>query len=604
MKFLENVSGSFLIHSMFFLFSGVAIELFFESNRPRKFFIFISIIIFGLVDFFAQSIYKRMTNLMKELSVAAVTDILTGLPNRRALEEEIEKAMLRAKRNQTLLVFCIFDLDGFKEINDKYGHQSGDKILQYIGESIPKVIRKTDFLSRLGGDEFVLILDGIKQFEAIEYTLKKIEKVFSKEIQIDDEMYCEIGFSMGVSIYFPTEEKESGENFLRMADQALYESKSVKHGREDPWVFFGQKPKLKKTPLQNLLYNGGLKVMYQPIMDCKRKKIVGAESLSRMVDIQGKILQPSDFIEKLDIDDIGEITIIVLRKALELLMEIPDPNFWISVNLDPRCLNDKNVKSIIDIIDFSAISPRKIVLELLEGGDFVDTAKQKKQLEKLQEFGCLIALDDVGTAYSSLLRMRNLPIDKIKLDQSFIRSVKSHPEDLVFIQAMQELASGLGVSMVAEGVEDEDILEAIISLQVNCAQGYGIAKPMEKEQLMFFVKNYEKKDENKNASFLKIIAENMMYNKKVKILLSQDKNFMNFEINKNSTCCPIIDYIENLSGNEKIVEKIKKLHQEYHKLENDEIVSMKNGKDPEKIENLSKISREITDLIIMLQDSN
>ncbi|WP_139112184.1 GGDEF domain-containing protein, partial [Acidithiobacillus thiooxidans] len=213
-----------------------------------------------------------------ELKKIARHDGLTGLPNRRFLENQMEKAIARAERHHRLLAVCMMDLDGFKPVNDIYGHDAGDEVLVALGKRLPEALRKSDFASRLGGDEFVLLVEDLEDLDDLADIMKKIEDTITAPIPLSSGETVQIRASMGVVLY-PFADTDTGDKLLRLADQALYESKRNKVDREHFWMLFGEEihQSALRTPAQHLLDAKALEVWYQPIMDSQTRRVVGVE---------------------------------------------------------------------------------------------------------------------------------------------------------------------------------------------------------------------------------------------------------------------------------------------------------------------------------------
>ncbi|MBU2805648.1 diguanylate cyclase, partial [Acidithiobacillus ferridurans] len=243
---------------------------------------------------------ERLRFLQEQEAQIAKTDRLTRLPNRRFLEIQMEQAMARAKRHDRLLAVCMMDLDGFKPVNDTYGHEAGDEVLVALGKRLSEALRKSDFVARLGGDEFVLLVEDLEDMVSLASIMKKIEDTITAPIRLSNGESVQIGASMGVAIY-PFADTDTGDRLLRLADQALYESKKNKADRERFWVLFGEEihKAAPRTPAQNLLDAGALEVWYQPIMDIRTCKVVGVEALARLRDTDGTLWPPAKFLPQL-----------------------------------------------------------------------------------------------------------------------------------------------------------------------------------------------------------------------------------------------------------------------------------------------------------------
>ena len=382
-------------------------------------------------------------HLVEDLHRQSTTDPLTGLANRRGLDLELERAFARARRQQRLLAVCVLDLDGFKPVNDTFGHEAGDQVLIALGKRLPEALRATDFVARLGGDEFVVLIESLEHLHALETILGRMETSIRAPIALGEERTVTVGVSIGVALYFPDEhdDQQIADTLLRLADQALYEAKLHKDDRERCWVLFGEDPHPGRNVIQNLLDQDTLEVWYQPILDYKRHRIVGVEALARLRDSDGTLLSPAQFLPALEPGDLTMLSKKVLEHALNDLKELETigQTLWASVNVDPRSISESCVLCVQDQITAAGIDPTRITLEILEGSDFSDQKEALDYLQGLKNLHIRIALDDVGSAYSSLLRIKQVPIDEIKLDQGFVRTLEEHPEELVFVRTMREL---------------------------------------------------------------------------------------------------------------------------------------------------------------------
>ncbi|MHB1736369.1 MAG: putative bifunctional diguanylate cyclase/phosphodiesterase [Acidithiobacillus sp.] len=430
-------------------------------------------------------------NLMEELAKYSLSDPLTALPNRRALDAELDRAVARADRSEKLLAVCMLDLDGFKPVNDTYGHDAGDYVLQILAKRLQSVLRRTDFVARLGGDEFVILAEELDRMDPLESILDKIGEAVHAPIALEDGQTVRIGLSMGVCIY-PFVEGDESDALLRLADQALYQSKAHKTDREHFWVLFGEERSVLHTPAQHLLDAGALEVWYQPVLSGGSRKVVGVEALARLRDDNGRILYPAEFLPQLSVDDLTNLSSMVLTQALEDLKKLDNLGWslWVSFNVVPESFCGSCVPCLQGVIGASGVAPQRITLEILEGSDFLERNVALSALQGIKEMGIRLALDDVGSAYASLLRLKELPIDEIKLDQGFVRFLGERPQDLHFVRTIQDLASELQLDLVVEGVETPDILDAMLTTGVPYLQGYAISKPLPLTSLQQFLSGY------------------------------------------------------------------------------------------------------------------
>jgi diguanylate cyclase (GGDEF)-like protein/PAS domain S-box-containing protein len=434
----------------------------------------------------AFDLRRRLQQEHRHISWLAEHDPLTGLLNRRGLRLRLEEALSQVDVQGGFVAIGILDFDDFKQINDNYGHAAGDSLLRIVAARLVEAVRSSDTVARLGGDEIALVLQGLATRDDIDPMLKRIRRAVDLPVTLPGgDRIVHVRASLGFTLY-PDDGAEPDE-LLRHADQALYAIKQQPRGTGAPfWRVY--QPAVDRDHFNHLrlvrdrFAAGGLRVHYQPVVDLASGRVVEVEALARLDDGEGKLIPPLDFIHQLGREGLIALTGDVLRQA------VADARQWerelgvelsVAVNLDPVMLATGEALAVVkDVVAKQAFPAKRIVLEILEHSDFLSFASAQEALSELRAVGCRIALDDIGSAYSSLLRMKELPIDIIKLDQSFIRGLADRPQDLRFVQSLTQLARGLGVDFVAEGAETEDIVEALRALRVPQAQGYGIARPM------------------------------------------------------------------------------------------------------------------------------
>jgi len=495
----------------------------------------------------------------------ALYDELTGLPNRRFLEIRMEQDMARAARHNRLLAVCMLDLDDFKPINDTYGHEAGDEVLVVIGKRLSEILRKSDFIARLGGDEFVLLVEELTGVNDLTQTLTKVEDAITTTIQLSDGKTIKVGVSMGVFLYPLGGDGETGDQLLRLADQALYESKANKADRARSWTLYDEERKAPRTPAQRLLDTGALEVWYQPILDNHIRRVVGVEALARLRDEDGRLWSPTEFLPQLQEKDLFELSRQVLQRALIDLsaLDALGLSLWVSVNIDPRSFSEDCVTCLREMVAQGAVDPSRITLEVLEGSDFLERQEALEHLLALKAQGVRLALDDVGSAYASLLRMKELPIDEIKLDQGFVRTLEERPQDMHFVESIYDLAAGMEVDLVVEGVETDDILDAITVLGVKFLQGYGIARPMPLAQLQEFLAHQSSLHRQHPTSLLGLYATQLANYSALEKVFHQDPHLVDCKALTDPMNCPVHDALRRLGFVDG--DPLDRLHQEYHR---------------------------------------
>ncbi len=513
---------------------------------------------------------KTIEEARHKLELVAFYDPLTGLANRRLLENHLEQAMARQLRQDHVLAVCMLDLDGFKPVNDQYGHEAGDEVLVTLGQRLPEALRKNDLVGRFGGDEFVILLESVQNQDDLYQILGKIENVMRSPIQLQQGPSVRVGVSIGVSVFSGTEEKISPEELLRHADKALYESKRTQSTRDACWVLHEPSSALERAPLaQRLLASGQLLVLYQPVWDNQSGKVAGMESLARLQADDGRVLTPREFLPQLRGSNLCQLTQRMLAQSLEDLTSLGElgEDLWISVNIDPQSLNKPCIRQIRQIILNSGLDPSRIILELLEGSDFLERNSALELLRQIRALGVRLALDDVGSAYASLLRLKDLPVDEIKLDQSFVRTLAQRPDDLHFVLAVRDLAQGLEVDLVVEGVENEAVLDAMMTLNIPYLQGRHIARPMPISRLRSWLRRKHPVVVHP-STLLGVYAAQMANHNLLTKMARQNAQLMHVETLSDATLCPIHDYLLrlNLANGESLLRQHHLYHRELARL--------------------------------------
>lgn len=438
-------------------------------------------------------------------------DALTDILNRRGLMERLEEAVARARRHDRMLAVAIMDLDGFKMVNDVYGHPAGDLMLRAVADRLQSTLRQTDAVGRMGGDEFVLIIEDLEKSEDLEITLERVQAAVESPVYLPNGREMTVQSSVGVTI-FPKDDS-SPERLLRHADRALYALKESKDQGSQRWMLFhaeaDEQKHVRQQTILKLFRSGNLRVHYQPVIDLQTGKIFGVEALARLAGIDDRLLMPADFLPQLSATDLVSLTHQVLAQSIQDLHRADEAGFELSVgiNFEPTTLADP--KAMFDLrrqIENSGLRPGRIILELLERMDTLSMAGSQQALRDLKTCGARVALDDVGSAYSSLLRVKELPIDIIKLDRSFLIDLEHQPKELRFIMNLVQLARTLGLELVAEGIESATSSDALAALGVRLAQGYCIARPMSLEHLLVWMRAYNPIAWTKPTSVLGSVA--------------------------------------------------------------------------------------------------
>ncbi|QXT35413.1 EAL domain-containing protein [Sphingomonas sanguinis] len=419
----------------------------------------------------------------REALQLAQTDALTGIMNRRVFNDELRSAMDAARAVGSALTIVLVDLDGFKEINDTYGHAAGDTVLRTVAQRLRIVFGPASIVARLGGDEFaVLLLDAQDGCDPLELP-QRASQVLRQTLTWRDNAIT-IGASIGVSV-FPQNGTHPDE-LLHAADIAMYEAKRNRTGGACLFLPRMEEERVAQRLLEEELrigiQRGEIKPFYQPIIDFSDGALCGFEVLARWQHPKRGLLTPGAFIRVAETTgQITELTKAILRQACRDALLMPD-HLRLAVNISPTQLEEPRLaETLIDIIHQEGVSPTRIEIEITEDAVMDDVVTAERVMQTFRSAGLSIALDDFGTGYSSLSNLRRLRFDKIKIDQSFVQSLPTSIESEKLVDAIIGLAFSFGMKITAEGVEDP--VAAEILARKGCTQGqgwlYGMPTPLE-----------------------------------------------------------------------------------------------------------------------------
>lgn len=426
----------------------------------------------------------------EKLAYQANYDTLTDLPNRMLAFDRLAQALAAAKRASSRVVVMLLDLDQFKLINDSIGHQTGDEILIEAARRLRGCVRESDTIARLGGDEFLVVLQGVEDVRHAERIAEKIHAVFGQTFAVaEQELFLTV--SIGITL-FP-DDGEDPNTLLRNADSAMFEAKG--YGR-NAYRFFTPDMNVQaaervflESRLRHALERNEFLLHYQPIIDTATGRIVGAEALIRWFNPELGLVPPDRFIPLAEetglIIAIGEW---VLNTACQELSQWPcvgnDP-LQLAINVSGRQFRDCGLFAAVRKALVQANLPaQSIKLEITEstlvGGDVRDVVRQ---LQELRAEGMGLAIDDFGTGYSSLSYLKRYPLDTLKIDKSFVRDVTMDGDDAALVKAMIAMAHGLGLKVVAEGVETEAQLKFLKAHDCDFVQGFLFSKPLPEAEM-------------------------------------------------------------------------------------------------------------------------
>jgi len=410
-------------------------------------------------------------------------DVLTGLPNRFLLGDRIEQAVARNKRAGSLLAVCFIDLDGFKLVNDNFGHDAGDLLLKEVASRLLRTLRASDTVARLGGDEFVVLLSGLAGENECCQTLDRLLAAIAEPYALPDRRHAEISASIGVTLY-PADDGDA-DLLLHHADQAMYAAKQA--GRNRYQLFdarMEQRIQARNDTLRRLdrsLRADQFELHYQPTVDVRRGRVISLEALLRWRHPVLGMLGPGEFIPLIEDDELAlGIGTWVFRAALTQArawhaqgIETP-----LSINTFPRQLVRSDFSAQLgDLVHeiWPDMPAGRLQLEILESSRPHSAEPIRRNLQTCRSFGIRVSLDDFGSGTSSLSGLRQMALDEVKIYQAFVREL---PGSLPMIKGIIALGRAFGIRVVAEGVETREQVEQLLELGCDAMQGYAIARPM------------------------------------------------------------------------------------------------------------------------------
>jgi diguanylate cyclase (GGDEF)-like protein/PAS domain S-box-containing protein len=429
----------------------------------------------------------------KKAHYLAFHDFLTSLPNKAKFQEIGTHAIKVAKRDKTSLAILFIDFDKFKNINDTLGHLVGDEMLKIVSSRMQSVLREVDTLARIGGDEFVILLESIQTNESIASMVDKIMNVVRKPMDIlGNKLHTSA--SIGVAIY--PNDGTSIVQLMKNADSAMYHAKAK--GR-DNYKFYTEELNVILTrrvdvenAIRDAIKHDGFEFLFQPKYDLKSQKCVGCEVLIRLSNKYSGLVGPTEFIpiaeENRMIIDIGNI---VFRKSCEIFKKWQDMDLGlevISINISSIQLEQKDIVDYFDsIVKEYGIKASNIELELTEYSVMENLDNNIKVLTQLRDLGFEISIDDFGTGYSAMSYLKELPINTIKIDKSFIEDISVNKYDFAITHAVIQLAKDLGYKVIAEGIENTTQESILMDLGCQYGQGFKYSKGLTYDEFILFI---------------------------------------------------------------------------------------------------------------------
>ena len=422
--------------------------------------------------------------LQQRATYLSLHDALTGLPNRQLLQERLQLALAQAERERQHLALLCLDLDNFKHINDTLGHACGDALLQQVAQRLQLCLRQTDTLSRQGGDEFVLLLTDLKDNQAATPVLAKLMASMEQPFVLEGHELA-LTCSIGVALY--PDDGRDFDTLLRKADMALYRAKDL--GRNSHHYFnedMGQQASEHlrlRAGLRRALEHGELLLHYQPQFDLRSGALVGAEALLRWQHPEQGLIAPARFIPVAEesglIVPIGAWVLEEVCRQGRAWLDAGHPPLLLAVNLSAVQFKRGDLEATVQqALARSGLPAHLLELELTESLLLHNTDAMLALVRRLKQLGVKLSIDDFGTGYSSLSYLKRFAVDKLKIDQSFVRDLLTDPDDAAIVRAIVQMASSLGLHTIAEGVESAAVAERIAQFGCDQAQGYHYARPM------------------------------------------------------------------------------------------------------------------------------
>ncbi|WP_415405555.1 EAL domain-containing protein [Sulfurovum sp. CS9] len=416
-------------------------------------------------------------------------DALTGLPNRVLFNDRLEHGIEQAKRHKTDIALFFIDLDHFKQINDSLGHQVGDKMLIAVTERLKAKIRKEDTLARLGGDEFTIIIEDMIEIQDVSHLAQKILEVLRQPVHIEGHTLY-ISCSIGISLY--PQDDINANNLIKYADAAMYKAKE--EGRNNFQFYSSEMTALAlervvmETNLRQALKNEEFILYYQSQVDANSGKLTGVEALIRWQHPALGLVSPMKFITLAEetglIVDIDRwVMKTAMKQVTKWYQEGLEPGV-LAINLSMRELRSNDFIEILqENMSDIGFKPEWLELEITEGQVMINPEEAITKLELISQMGIKIVIDDFGTGYSSLAYLKRLPVDKLKIDQSFVKGIPNDKEDVAIVKAIIALAKSLDLELIAEGVETDDQRDFLVECGCENLQGYYYCKPMPSDEM-------------------------------------------------------------------------------------------------------------------------
>ena len=447
-------------------------------------------VVLGITDI------TRIQKMMQQLAYQATHDLLTELPNRSLLFEHIEKIIQSHGPDDALAAVFLIDLDQFKKVNDQVGHYRADRLLKRVGQRLQHCCNPDDLLAHLGSDKFVLVVHNVQDAAGAGRFADRIFEVLEAPFSMDAQDVF-ISCTIGICLY-PGDGLDADE-ILKNADTALYRAKERGHGM---YNFFSRsmddriRERLDiEQRLRGALDRQELEVFFQPQVLAANGQLIGAESLLRWNNGENGWVSPGRFVPVAEgcglILTIGEWVLLTVCRQIKSWQEAGLPRIRVAVNLSPKQFLYGNIFAIVQRgLNETGIDPTCLELEITESLLMDDFSQSSGILTELKKLGVRVSVDDFGTGYSSLSYLKHFPVDQLKIDQSFVKDIVTEPGDAAITQAIVTMAHGLGLGVIAEGVEDEQQLAILREQNCDEIQGYYFSEPLSAEHMTSFLCEY------------------------------------------------------------------------------------------------------------------
>ena len=425
--------------------------------------------------------YRRA---LDQIHFLAYQDSLTGLPNRVLSRDRMQQAIAHADRSKTQVALLFIDLDNFKSINDSLGHPAGDALLKLVAATLRDCVRETDTVSRQGGDEFVVLITDLREADAVTPVMEKLIKRFNASFQVGGEE-LQVSASVGVALY--PDDGGDFDTLLKKADTAMYRAKAA---GKNTYRFYDEHMNVDavenmrlRSSLRGALEQGEFVLHYQPQIDLRSGAVIGAEALIRWNHPQLGMVPPGRFIPLAEesglIVPIGEWVLREACRQASAWRSAGLPELVVAVNLSGVQFRQGGLEqAVAAALKHSGLHPTMLELELTESILIHDTETILAAVQRLKSLGLRLSIDDFGTGYSSLSYLKRFAVDKLKIDQSFIRNLADDPENSAIVHAIIQMARSLNLRTIAEGVENNTLLHHLRDYNCDEAQGYHFARPM------------------------------------------------------------------------------------------------------------------------------